>query len=72
MLNTLRWVGAAANTNGLADPNASFDPGQAREVLVMWVVDPQRHFFPSGLAGKARNGKLSAGSSSEETGARSE
>ena len=26
MLSTLRWAGAAANTNSLADPNATFDP----------------------------------------------
>ena len=26
MLSTLRWAGAAANANSLADPNASFDP----------------------------------------------
>ena len=26
MLRTLRWVGATANANSLADPNATFDP----------------------------------------------
>ena len=26
MLSTLRWAGAAANANSLADPNATFDP----------------------------------------------
>ena len=26
MLSTLRWAGAAANENSLADPNATFDP----------------------------------------------
>ena len=25
-LSTLRWAGAAANENSLADPNATFDP----------------------------------------------
>ena len=26
MLSTLRWAGAAANANNLADPNTTFDP----------------------------------------------
>ena len=49
MLSTLRWAGAAANANSLADPNATFDPtlpcasgeDAARDALVMADV-PKR------------------------------